>query len=341
MPLNVGVVGAGSMGMNHLRVLSDFSEEQIRLVGVAEAAGPVLHHAMNRFHVAGYTDYRQMVDETHPDLVAVVVPTNAHFEVASYLLDRGIHVLIEKPMTSTIEEAVILNRLASKRGARIAIGHIERFNPAIIELKRHMLAEELGKLFHLHARRLGPFPPRIRDVGVILDLATHDVDVMHYLTGTEVEHVYAETQQRIHTSCEDLLLGVLRFPNDVVGVLDINWLTPTKIRELTVTGERGMFQVNYLTQDIYFYENDYTSTSWDALRSLTGVSEGTMTRLKVQKAEPLRLEYEDVIRAIQTHTKPTVTGEDGLATLRIVHRLLNSTAERTHAKRLEVQYANA
>jgi len=104
-------------------------------------------------------------------------------------------------------------------------------------------------------------------------------------------------------------------------MLDVNWLTPTKVRELSVTGDRGMYLINYLTQDLYFYENDYTPTNWDAMRTLTGVSEGTMTRLKVQKTEPLRLEYEDVFAAIQNDTLPSVTGEDGAAVLRVVFQL--------------------
>ena len=322
MPLKVAVVGAGSMGKNHLRVLrDDFDEGQVELVGVAEPHEPNLQHAMRRFHVAGFDDYRQLVEQTHPDLVAVVVPTHLHFEVASYLLDRGINVLLEKPMTSNIEEAKSLIQLASIRDARLAIGHIERFNPAVIEVKRHLVAGELGQVFHLHARRLGPFPPRIRDVGVTLDLATHDIDVMRYLADAEVEHVYAETRQHIHTTHEDLLLGVLRFTNRAIGVLNVNWLTPTKVRELSITGEKGMYLINYLTQDVYFYENDYTTTTWDALRSLTGVSEGTMTRLKIQKAEPLRLEYEDVMAAIRQDALPTVSGEDGLAVLKVVSQL--------------------
>lgn len=344
MPLKVGVVGAGSMGMNHLRVLKDFSEDQIQLVGVAEAAEPVLQRAMKRFHIAGFTDYRQMAEETQPDLVAVVVPTHLHFEVASHLLDQGINVLLEKPMVSTLQEANILIQLAAARDVKLAVGHVERFNPAIIDLRRRLVAGEIGQIFQIHARRLGPFPPRIRDVGVTLDLATHDVDIMRYLTNAEVERTYAETQQRIHNSHEDLLLGILRFTNNVIGVLDVNWLTPTKVRELTVTGEKGMFLVNYLTQDIYFYENDYAPTSWDALRSMTGVSEGTMMRFKIQKAEPLRLEYEDVIKAIQEDSLPTVTGEDGLAALKIIHRLIESTGGRSPvaqqaAVHQEAQYA--
>src|SRR6266581_7374778 len=144
MRLKVAVIGTGSMGMNHLRVLKDFNEEQVHIVGVAETYEPSLKQAVGRFHIPGYSDYREMVEKARPDLVAVVVPTNLHFEVASYLLDQGINVLIEKPMTSTIEEASTLIRLAHTRGARIAVGHIERFNPAIIELKRRMMKGELG-----------------------------------------------------------------------------------------------------------------------------------------------------------------------------------------------------
>ena len=326
MRLKVAVVGAGSMGMNHLRVLRDFDEEQVELVGVAEPHEPNLHRAVSRFHVAGFTDYREMVQKTTPNLVSVAVPTYLHFSVASYLLKQGINILLEKPMTSTLEEAHTLIQLARIHGAKLAIGHVERFNPAIIELKRHLVAGELGQIFHLHARRLGPFPPRIRDVGVTLDLATHDIDVMRYLADAEVTRVYAETQQRIHATHEDMLFGILRFANQTIGMLDVNWLTPTKVRELSVTGERGMYLVNYLTQDVHFYENDYTPTSWDALRSLTGVSEGTMTRLKVQKAEPLRLEYEDILDAIRSDSMPKVSGEDGLAVLQVVHQLIEATA---------------
>lgn len=340
MSLKIAVIGAGSMGMNHLRVLRDFDEEQVQVVGVADSYEPHLRSAMSRYHVAGFADYREMVERTSPDLVSVVVPTHLHYEVASYVLDRGVNVLLEKPMASTLEQALALNQLAQVRGVKLAVGHVERFNPAIIEVKRHLVQGELGRIFHLHARRLGPFPPRIRDVGVTLDLATHDIDVMRYLADAEVEHVFAETRRHIHTSYEDLLLGVLRFTNQAIGVLDVNWLTPTKVRELSVTGEKGMYLVNYLTQDVYFYENDYTPTNWDALRSLAGVSEGTMTRLKVQKSEPLRLEYLDVMRAIREDVQPTVSGEDGFAVLKIVCELATSkqtSASNEQAIRAEVE----
>ncbi|GCE20967.1 Gfo/Idh/MocA family protein [Dictyobacter kobayashii] len=157
-----------------------------------------------------------------------------------------------------------------------------------------------------------------------LDLASHDIDVMRYVANADVVHVYAQTQQQIHSTHEDLLLGLLSFKNGAIGVLDVNWLTPTKVRELSVTGEKGMFLVNYLTQEVLFYENDYTPTDWDAMRSLKGVSEGTMTRLKVQKAEPLQLEYKDVLAALTNDVLPTVSGEDGIAVLQVVQQLAAS-----------------
>src|SRR5690606_20141800 len=136
---------------------------------------------------------------------------------------------------------------------RLMVGHIERFNPAILELKRRI--EQVGTIFQISARRVGPFPDRIRDVGVVVDLASHDIDAMNFILESPVETVYAQTAQRIHTSHEDMVLGTLRFANGTVGALDVNWLTPTKIRQLTVSGNRGTFVADYLSQDVAFYEN--------------------------------------------------------------------------------------
>jgi len=325
MSLKVAVVGAGSMGTNHLRVLQDFDDDLVQLVGVAESQEPELVRAVRRFHVAGFADYRRMIFETCPDLVVVVVPTHLHSAVASYALEQGIHVLIEKPIATTEQEARSLIELGRSHGASIAVGHVERFNPAVIALRQLIATGTLGQIFSLHARRIGPYSPRIRDVGVALDLATHDLDAMRSLIGVEVERVYAETQRRIERQHEDLLFGIVRFANGTVGMLDVNWITPTKVRELSVTGERGMYLANYLTQELYFYENDYTPTSWEALRTQLGVSEGTMTRLKVQKVEPLRAEYEDIVAALKAGHSPTVSAEDGLAVLQLAHRLIGST----------------
>jgi UDP-N-acetylglucosamine 3-dehydrogenase len=160
---------------------------------------------------------------------------------------------------------------------------------------------------------------------VVVDLAPHDLDIMRYLTGLEPLRVYAETEQRIHTQHEDLMSGLLRFPDGVTGTLEINWLTPTKVREVLVLGERGLFRVDDLTQDLYFYENEQANgTLWPALQNLKGVSEGSMIRFALQRYEPLKAELQGFLKAVQQDSPVPVSGADGLAALRLALALVES-----------------
>jgi UDP-N-acetylglucosamine 3-dehydrogenase len=327
-PLRIALVGAGAMGVNHLRVLRDFEEGVVSVVGVAESYPETLARAERIFHVPGFADYRAMIEQAKPDLVVVVTPTATHSEVASFALERGCHTLVEKPIAHSVEEARALVELARARGVVLAVGHVERFNPAVRKLKQLLEEGALGEIYQLHGRRLGPFPPRIRDVGVTLDLATHDLDAMRFVTGSRVDTVFAQTRQLVRHNFEDLLLAVLRFDSGALGMLDVNRLTPTKARELTVTGEKGMFYLNYLTQELTFTENDYEPSAWGQMGSLAGVSDGVMTRFKVHKAEPLRLEYEDIMRAIHEGAQAGVSGEDGLTALAIAQDILESAKSR-------------
>ncbi|HET9496016.1 MAG TPA: Gfo/Idh/MocA family oxidoreductase [Chloroflexia bacterium] len=326
-PVRVAVIGAGAMGRNHLRVLNDL--EQVDLVATADADEETARRAARRFGIEPYGDFRAMLDEQHPDAVVVAVPTHMHRDTTLAAIERGAHVLVEKPIAFAVEDGQEMIRSAREAGLLLTVGHIERYNPAVVELYRRLQAGELGRVFQIHARRLGPFPPRVRDVGVVIDLATHDVDIMRYLTGSEVTRVYAETARRIHTDHEDLVSGLLRFADNSIGVLDINWLTPTKIRELMVTGEKGMFLVNYLTQDLYFYENNYVKSDWDAISRITGVSEGDMLRLRIDKVEPLKVELEHFVRAVRGEDVQVVSGADGLEALRIVRTLVQSGLDGT------------
>jgi predicted dehydrogenase len=168
----------------------------------------------------------------------------------------------------------------------------------------------------------------VRDVGVVIDLAVHDLDVMRFITGKEAIRVYAETERCIHTSQEDMLTALLRFQGGVVGTLMVNWLTPAKVRELQVVGERGMFKVDYLTQDLYFYENAITQgPNWEPLSVMRGVSEGRMIRHAVLKAEPLRTELSQFLSAVMGKPALIVSGEDGIQALRMAHALVQSGAE--------------
>jgi len=163
---------------------------------------------------------------------------------------------------------------------------------------------------------------------VVIDLAVHDLDVMRFVSGSEVVRVYAETERRIHSTREDLLTGLVRLGDGSVGTLTINWLTPTKIRELYVTGECGMFRVDYLTQDLYFYENATANgAGWETIHMLRGVSEGRMIRHVVAKKEPLRAELEDFLAAVRGEMPVAVTGADGLKALELAQAVVTSGLE--------------
>ncbi|HUS16062.1 MAG TPA: Gfo/Idh/MocA family oxidoreductase [Chloroflexia bacterium] len=328
--LRAAVIGAGAMGRNHCRVYHELPG--VDLVGVADADPATAERAGHSFHVPHFPSPAAVLAATRPDLVTVAVPTMGHLPVALEAIAGGAHVLVEKPLAFTVEEGRQIIAAAAAAGRILAVGHVERYNPALTELQGRLGAGALGRVFQMHAQRLGPFPARVRDVGVVVDLATHDVDIMRYLSGAEVTRISAETARRIHTDHEDLLSGLLRFSDGTIGVLDINWLTPTKIRQLTVTGEGGMFHVNYLTQDLYFYENDYASSPWDTLSNIAGVNEGNMMRLRLDRAEPLRRELEAFVAAVRGESRNIVSGEDGLKAVEITQQIVTAglTGETVH-----------
>jgi predicted dehydrogenase len=310
------------MGKHHARIYADM--EEVELVGVADADSKTLAQVAGRHHTQGFEDYGALLDAGKPELVSLAVPTQWHYPIASELIERGIHVLVEKPFTLTLEEGRSLIEQARSRGVKLGVGHVERFNPAIIELKGRLDAGELGRIFQVSVRRISGFPPRVRDVGVVLDLATHDLDVMRHLIGSEVTRLSAEISQELDRPQEDILCGLLRFESGVIGILNVNWLSPTKIRELTVNGERGMFVVDYLTQDLYLYENSHKEGNWESLQVFRGVAEGRMIRFPIRRREPLQVELQSFVDAVLYDEPYPVSGEDGLEALRLAQYLVKA-----------------
>lgn len=321
----VALIGLGAMGRNHLRVLGDLDGAE--LVAVCDQDPQALSVAARKYGIAGYGSWNEMFEGERLDAAIVAVPTRFHLEAGLAALERGLHVLIEKPIAASLDEGRALIDAAARARRVLTVGHVERFNPAVRELQRRVAAGEIGRVFQVHARRQGPFPTRIRDVGVVIDLATHDLDVMLQLVGSDVKRVYAETEQRIHTEHEDLLNALLKFDSGVLGVLQVNWLTPTKIRELSVLGERGLFVANYLTQELTYYKNAKVELDWDSLRNLSGVTEGEVVRFPIAQAEPLRLELKSFLEAIRTEARPEVDGESALRALQLALALILSASE--------------
>jgi predicted dehydrogenase len=321
--LRAAVIGVGSMGRHHARVYTEMTATE--LVGVADVNPETGDRAAHRHNTTAYTDYRELLAREKPDLVTVAVPTRHHRTVVEAVLESGADVLVEKPIAATIEEGEALIAKADALGRKLMVGHIVRFSPVIQALKAHLDEGELGRIFQIVCRRVGPFPARIRDVGVVVDLAPHDLDVMRFISGHEPVRVYAETEQRIHTDHEDLVTAQIRFNDGFTGMLEINWLTPVKIREVTVLGEHGMFRADDLTQDLYFHENaDAQSLDWAHLSLLKGVSEGRMIRYPIQRHEPLRAELEAFAEAVRNDTDVPVSGQDGLAALQLALSIVKS-----------------
>ncbi len=323
--LQAAVIGVGAMGRNHARVFAQM--EGVNLTAVADISRDVAERVARTYKAAAYSDYREMLDRERLDIVTVAVPTRLHFPVASEVIARGLHVFIEKPLTASVEEGRALIAAAQAQNVALAVGHVERFNPVVKELKRRLDAGQVGRVFQMMARRVGPFPSRVEDVGVVFDLATHELNIMEYLNGSPIESLYAETEREIHVQHEDLLSGLLKFRNGTIGLLDVNWLTPTKIRQLSVLGERGMFLVNYLTQDLFFYENS-SANGWEGLIALMGVSEGKVTRYEIHRQEPLKEELEAFVRAVIRGEPPLVGGEEGLRAVYLAQMLVASGRER-------------
>ena len=267
-----------------------------------------------------------MIAKAELDGVVIAAPTTNHSALALAAIDRGLPVLVEKPLAATVDDAAAIVLAARKKGVRVQVGHVERYNPAVLEMGRLLRAGWLSSIYAITSRRAGPFPARIRDVGVTVDLGTHDVDMLSWIAGERPVRVYAETAQRIHATHEDLTFGLMHFPSGATGFLDVDWLTPAKRRSLTVVGEEGMFELDYLTQKLTFTRSNVERPLMIAGYATTFT--GDVAEIPVVSVEPLRAEMDEFVRVLRTGDKPYVDGEDGLWAVALANALLTAAAER-------------
>ena len=321
--VRVGLAGLGSMGRNHLRILA--SRPDIRLAAVADPVSEALAAAVASCGAQGFDEPLAMIAEAELDAIVIAAPTTVHVPLALAAIERGIAVLVEKPLAETTEEGERIVAAARERGVPVQVGHVERFNPAVLELGRLIDEGWLSTVYSIASRRAGPFPARIRDVGVTVDLATHDADILSWIAGERPVRVYAETAQRIHASHEDLLFGLLTFPSGATGMLDVNWLTPAKRRQLVVVGEEGMFELDYLTQRLTFTRASDT-TNPRLIGGYAPTFEGDVVDVPVASAEPLAAEIDAFLRVVREGGRPIVDAEDGLWAVAIATSLLTAAA---------------
>jgi len=314
--LRAGMIGLGMMGRHHARVLG--SLDGVDLVAVADPAGDP--HGVAQGHNV-YSSVSELI-EIGIDYCVVAVPTIYHEEVGMALAAAGVHALIEKPLAPDTESATRLTEAFEKYGVIGAVGHIERYNPSLQEARRRIANGDLGKVFQIATRRQGPFPPRIADVGVVKDLATHDIDLTAWVAQQPFEWVQARTAHRSGREHEDLVAAVGQLADGTVTSHLVNWLTPFKQRETVITGERGAYVCDTLTADITFYANGTQDTAWDEVANFRGVSEGDVIRFAIPKPEPLRVEHEAFRDAVLGKDADIVTMRQGLNTVRIADQML-------------------
>jgi len=324
-PVRVGLIGLGTMGRNHLRLLT--SHEDARLVAIADPVADALETAGAAGGAQGYAEPLAMLAEAELDAVVIASPTMTHRPLALAALERGIAVLVEKPLAATPDEADRLVEAAKSSGVPLQVGHVERFNPAVLELGRLLKTGWLSTVYAITSRRAGPFPARIRDVGVTVDLATHDVDILSFVAGERPIRVSAETAQRVHEDHEDLLFGLLSFPSGTVGMIDVDWLTPAKRRSLAVVGEEGMFELDYLSQRLTFTRSSDT-TNPRLIAGYAPTFEGESVELPLETHEPLAAELDAFLAVVRDGGQPVVDAEDGRWAVVLADALLRAARER-------------
>jgi UDP-N-acetylglucosamine 3-dehydrogenase len=317
--LRAGLIGVGAMGRHHARVLKAL--DGVDLIAAADPGGDPYGVLAD---VPLLPDVQSLI-ALKPDYAVVVCPTAQHEPVALQLAEAGIPALIEKPLAHDTPAAQRVVEAFESRGLVAAVGHIERYNPALQSLRTRLEAGELGDVFQVATRRQGPFPNRIADVGVVKDLATHDLDLTGWVTGTKYTSVAAKTAHRSGRPHEDLVTVLGELDSGVIANHLVNWLSPLKERVAIVTGEKGCFVADTLTADLTFFANGSTRTEWDAISVFRGVSEGDMTRYAIPKREPLVLEHETFRDAVEGKTDAgIVTLRQGLRAVMVAEAVLES-----------------
>ena len=318
--LRAGLVGLGAMGRHHARVLRSLTG--VELVAVADPGGDA-HGIAGDLEVGA--DVQALID-ARVDYAVVAAPTAYHEAIGLALADAGIHTLIEKPLAPTPEAAARLAAAFDAAGLIGAVGHIERFNPALRSLRARLEQGEIGEVYQVSTRRQGPFPSRISDVGVVMDLATHDIDLTAWVARSPFATVAGHVAHKSGRQHEDLVTFVGMLDNGIVTNHLVNWLSPFKERTTVVAGERGTFIADTVTADLTFHANATHETSWESLAGFRGVAEGDTIRYALGKREPLLVQHEAFRDAVLGLDAGVVTMAEGSATVSVAAAVLTSAA---------------
>lgn len=296
--IKVGVIGVGTMGKHHARVYAGLPD--VELVGIADVNKDVACAIAERYNTETFIDYKELL-KRDLDAVSIVVPTFLHEKVALDTAEAGVNMIIEKPIADTVENARKIIKSADENDVKLMVGHIERFNPIMPVIQKSIGNSDI---ISIDVTRVGPFPPRIRDVGVVIDLATHDIDLIRYLTNSEFKKIYSLTSKNIFKN-EDIAILSFEMENGVLAHITTNWLTPFKIREINIATQERFIKGLFIEQKVSEHSKYEEDGSY------------IVKELSVPFGEPLQLELKAFLKAVVDDKEPPTTGEDGLKALEV------------------------
>ena len=316
--MKVGVIGIGNMGSNHARIYCEAG----CLAAVSDINKELGKKVSEKFRCNYYKDYKEMLSKEKLDAVSIVVPTSFHKMVALDVIENGVPFLLEKPIADTLENANEIIRKAREKNIKFMVGHIERFNPAIIKLKELLDNFELGEINSIMCRRVGVIPPKVKDTNVIIDLAVHDIDIFNYLLNKKPSKLFGLLGNSLISNGDyaDLLLKY----GNTNAFIQVNWVTPIKIRLLNVTGSRGYAELNYITQELDVYKSNYAKDYDDFGDFIIKFGKPTKINMDIKKEEPLKVELQTFLNCIKEGKEFPIKGEDAFEALRIALEFSNN-----------------
>ena len=316
--MNAGVIGVGNMGRHHARNYAEIAG--INLVAVADTKEEIGEEIAAKHKARYYKDYKEMLEKEKLDVVTIAVPTKLHKSVALDCIAKKINIIIEKPIAANVREAKEIIQKAKQKGIKFTVGHIERFNPAVIKLKEMIDEGKLGKIVSITALRLGPMPNQIKDANVAIDIGVHDIDIMSWFYGSLPKKLIASGGNALNRIRQDHVEMFLDYGHGS-GYLSANWITPIKVRKLTVSGEKAYVELNYITQELNFYKTNMNLEVDDFGEFLIRFGHDPEKKtIPVKNIEPVKAEILAFVKCIKENCRPVVTAREAIEALDIACR---------------------
>lgn len=316
--IRAAVVGVGNMGQNHARIYSEIGD--VELVAVCDLDKKKAEEIAAKHHTQCFRNYRKLLNfDPKIDIVSIATPNESHPEIACFFLKNKVNVLVEKPIANTVALAKKIINTAKDNRVKLAVGHVERFNPAVIALKKLIKKGQLGEIISVITRRVGVFPPIIKDANVFLDLAVHDVDIVTYLLD-EKPHIIYKHSNKFHSKNQEDAGEILLIFKKAAAFIQINWVTPVKIRTLMITGKNGYAELDYISQELILHQTKLEEDEKKIglpFSEFLRLSKPTTQKIRIRKQEPLKLEIKSFVDCVRKNKEPLVNGEAALEILEI------------------------